>query len=80
MSWQTSLNSALGDLRKEEQRLERELDLVRERLRHLSGLAELRANRRAPAKRRLSERGRNAISRAAKKRWAKYRAEKRRQG
>ena len=81
MSWQRSLQAAARALRKEEAALCKELDHVRKKLHDLKGLAsEPSPNgsaRRKTGSRRLSPKGRAAISRAAKKRWADYRRDKR---
>jgi hypothetical protein len=77
MPWQSSLKSAITALRKEEQRLERELDALRGRISGLTGAVRSRGTRRAAGKRKLSAKGRAAIARAAKKRWAEYRKAKR---
>jgi len=74
MSWQASLSKALGALRKEERRLERELESLRARIRSLSGAGG--GTRKAPGTRGMSAKGRLAISRAAKKRWAAWRKTK----
>ena len=76
MPWQASLNKALGALRKEEQRLERELSTLRARIGSLSGVTRSKSTRKAPGKRNMSAKGRAAISRAAKKRWAAWRKAK----
>ena len=80
MSWQRSVQAAVKALKKEEQSLERQLSHLRARMGELSGLAKTskRAGpgRRAARGNRLSEEGRRAISLAAKRRWAKYRAKK----
>ena len=76
MSWQASLNKAIGDLRKEEQRLERELGILRQKLGSLSGATRSKGTRKAPGARKMSAKGRAAISRAAKKRWAAWRKAK----
>ena len=73
MAWETSLRSVLGALRKEEQRLERDLSDLRTRIATLSGGTRGRATRKAPRMRKMSAKGRAAISRAAKKRWAAWR-------
>jgi hypothetical protein len=74
MSWQASLSKAVGALKKEERRLERELESLRARIRSLSGAGG--GTRKAPGTRRMSAKGRLAISRAAKKRWAAWRRAK----
>ena len=76
MSWQSSLNAAIASLRKEEQRLERELSDLRGRIGSLSGATRSKSTRKAPGKRKMSAKGRAAISRAAKKRWAAWRKTK----
>lgn len=76
MTWQASLNRAIGDLRKEEQRMVRELDALRSRIASLSGSTRSKGTRKAPGKRKLSAKGRAAIARAAKKRWAAWRKAK----
>lgn len=81
MSWQRSLQAAARALRREESSLQKELELVRKKLRDLEDLSRERAGngtgRRKAGSRRLSPKGRAAISRAAKKRWAEYRRDKR---
>ena len=78
MSWQSSLNAAIKNLRAEEQNLEKNLTRVREAISALGGLSRGGAKRSAPAgRRRLSAAGREAIAKAARKRWAKWRAQKR---
>jgi hypothetical protein len=78
MTWQASLNTAIRNLRSEEQELERNLTRVREAIRALGGLNRA-GSKRAPAaggtRRKLSPKGRAAIARAARKRWAKWRAQ-----
>jgi hypothetical protein len=77
MSWQSSLNAAIRNLRAEEQSLERNLTRVREAISALGGLSRGGPKRapRAGGRRRLSAKGRAAIARAARKRWAKWRAQ-----
>lgn len=70
MAWQESVSRALRGLEKQAATLEAELATVREVIRDLERIAG-RAPRSGPQ--RLSEAGRAAISRAAKKRWAAYR-------
>ena len=74
-----SVQAAVRALRKEELSLEKQLDAVRQRIADLDDMG--RTNGVGPSKRansrRLSADGRAAISRAAKKRWARYRADKR---
>jgi hypothetical protein len=73
MAWQAALGKALGALRKEEQRLERELRVLRIKIASLAGAARARGGRSVAGTRKLSAKGRAAISRAAKKRWAAWR-------
>ena len=85
MSWQNSLEAAIRALRKEEELLQKDLVLVRRKIEELDALAKQPGPRKRSARgkiaqpNRLSPQGRAAISRAAKKRWARYRAEKKRQ-
>lgn len=77
MSWQSSLDTAIRNLRTEEQSLAHDLEKVREAIDRLSGLGSRSASGRGRSpgkKRRLSAEGRAAISKAARKRWAKWRA------
>ena len=80
MSWQQSIQAAVRALKQEEQALQKQLDSVQSKINELEDIG--RANRgaggvvRRKATRRLSQAGRDAISKAAKKRWAKYRSEK----
>jgi cell division septum initiation protein DivIVA len=80
MSWQSSVARALRDLKAEEARLAGELDELRQRIASLGGIASSSSSSssggaKTKGKRRtLSPAARAAISRAAKKRWAKYRA------
>jgi hypothetical protein len=76
MAWQSSLNAALTALRKEEQRIARELQTLRGQIAALSGAGGKRSTRKAPGIRKMSAKGRAAISRAAKKRWAAWRKAK----
>lgn len=79
MAWQASLNAAIRNLRAEEQSLERDLNRVRAAIQALGGVG--RGGKRAAAtggtgrRRQLSAAGREAIARAARKRWAKWRSE-----
>jgi hypothetical protein len=75
MSWQKSVARAVRDLKAEETRLENELNELRARIASLGGVARGGAKTKV-RKRVLSAAAREAISRAAKKRWAKYRSEK----
>lgn len=80
MSWKRSVQSAVRSLKKDERSLQKELDAVQAKILELEQLASdetLGGARRASTKStRLSPQGRAAISEAAKKRWAKYRTEK----
>jgi hypothetical protein len=80
MSWQRSLQAAIRSLRREEQSILKNLDSVRDRINELQSLSASgprgRGGRGARKSRRLSAKGRAAISRAAKRRWAQYRAQK----
>ena len=78
MKWQASLARVVRELRVEETRLERELADVRQRIAALSGVVGGKgaAGTGRKPRRKLSAKARAAISRAAKKRWAKYRADK----
>ena len=81
MSWQASLNEAIRNLRTEEQNVERNLGRVREAISALGGMSGKGAKRAAGStgskgRRRLSAAGREAIAKAARKRWAKWRAQK----
>ncbi|MBW2282203.1 MAG: hypothetical protein JRG76_16075 [Deltaproteobacteria bacterium] len=82
MTWQRSLQSAVKALKKEETALQKQLDLVQGKIAELDEMS--RSNTGTPAAkrgpRRLSPAGRAAISRAAKKRWARYRADQRSTG
>jgi Arc/MetJ-type ribon-helix-helix transcriptional regulator len=75
MSWQKSVAKALRDLKAEETRLTGELAALRRQIASLGGVAGSAGAGRG-RRRKLSATARAAISRAAKKRWAKYRAEK----
>ena len=84
MTWQRSIQAAVRALRRAEQDLKRELAAVQTKIAELDDLARQKSSasvnrRRAAGKQRLSPQGRAAISRAAKARWAKYRADKRKQ-
>jgi uncharacterized protein YdaU (DUF1376 family) len=78
MSWQTNIQSAVRALRKEEAVLLKQLDVLQTKIEDLEGLSKqgAAAHKRAPSRRRLSPEGRAAISKAAKKRWQKYRSDK----
>lgn len=81
MSWQQSIHEAVRALKKEEQSLQRQLDSVQSKITELESIgrgAKGGVARKKATGRRLSQAGRAAISKAAKKRWAKYRAEKKR--
>ena len=79
MTWQRSLQSAVKALKKEETALQKQLDLVQTKIAELHEMS--RSNSGTPTAksktRRLSPAGRAAISKAAKKRWARYRADQR---
>jgi hypothetical protein len=78
MSWQAALARALRDLRREENRIVRELQNAKTRLTRLTAIVGGgAASGRQPTTRNLSAKGRAAIVRAAKKRWVRYRAERR---
>jgi hypothetical protein len=80
MSWQRSIQAAVRALKKEEDSLKGELTVVQRKITELEGLARhdgARGPRRANSQR-LSPKGREAISRAAKKRWAEYRRQQKR--
>ena len=83
MAWQSSLNAVVVALKREEQRLARELQTLRGQIASISGmggkrggLGGKRGTRKAPGTRKMSAKGRAAISRAAKKRWAAWRKAK----
>lgn len=81
MSWQRSIQAAVRALKSEEQQLVRRLDHLRGRIAELSDVAKGDRGGRGTTTRRsganrLSPAGRRAISLAAKRRWAKYRAKK----
>ncbi len=79
MTWQRSLQSAVRALKKEEAALKKQLDLVQTKIAELDEMSRSNAGT-STAKgrpRRLSPAGRAAISKAAKRRWARYRAERR---
>ncbi len=70
MSWKTQLARAISQLRVRERKLRAEIDDRRAKIEALEGM--LRSKRgRGP----LSEKGRAAISRGAKKYWREYRAQ-----
>ncbi len=76
MPSRSPIQTVIRALRQRESELRRELDTIQNTLRSLGGLGKIGG--RAPgAKRRLSAAGRAAISRAAKRRWAHYRAKQR---
>lgn len=83
MSWKRSIDTAVRALKRGEQDLKKELAAVQKQIVELELLArEARGGKpgaRAAGKQRLSPKGRAAISRAAKARWVRYRAEQRRQ-
>lgn len=79
MTWQRSIQAAVRALKKEEASLEKQLEGVRRRIDELDEMNRggNGASSRPASARRLSPAGRAAISKAAKKRWARYRADKR---
>jgi len=81
MPWQQSIQAAVKALKKEETQLEKQLAQVQHKIKELGDLA--RTGGASGAKtgtRRLSAKGRAAISKAAKKRWAKYRSARSKSG
>ncbi len=83
MSWQKSIQAAVRSLKREEAALQKKLEVVQAKIADLSEVSRTTAANgagRKKASRRLSPQGRAAISKAAKKRWAKYRAEQRAKG
>jgi hypothetical protein len=76
MSWQQSIQVAVKALRQEEGTLRKQLDTVVSKIRELEDIGRGTGGgmRKRTGSRRLSAAGRAAISRAAKKRWAQYRA------
>jgi hypothetical protein len=82
MTWQRSIQAAVRALKKEESALEKQLDGVRLKIEELDDMSRTRgaASSKAAASRRLSPAGRAAISKAAKRRWARYRADQRKRG
>ena len=82
MSWQRSIQAAIRSLRREETSLNKKVAEVHQKIAELETLARSGGpgqTRRKADSRRLSQKGRAAISKAAKKRWAAYRREKRQQ-
>jgi hypothetical protein len=80
MTWQTSVQAAVRSLRKEEAALQKKLEVVRAKIADLSEVSRTTGAAgpsKKKASRRLSPQGRAAISKAAKKRWAKYRTAER---
>ena len=76
MSWKSAINRAVKELKTEEARIARELSAIRDRIQGLGGIAGGRASvAKTGSRRKMSPKGRAAIARAAKKRWAKWRAE-----
>ncbi len=71
MSWKTQLARAVSQLRVRERKLRAEIRDRRAKIEALEGM--IRGKRR---RRRLSEKGRATISKAAEKRWRQYRAQK----
>ena len=79
MPWQRSIQAAIRALKREESILRRELQTLRQKIAQLGGLAKgggPMVGRKRATKRRLSPQGRAAISQAAKRRWRKYRAQR----
>jgi hypothetical protein len=78
MSWQKSVARAVRDLKAVEARLADELADLRQKIASLGGVSSSSGGgaMKKGKRRKLSPAARAAISRAAKKRWAKYRAEK----
>jgi hypothetical protein len=82
MTWQRSLETAVRALKKEENVLLARLDKLRSKIGELETMARdgrAGARGRPASKRRLSPQGRAAISKAAKRRWQKYRSDKAKQ-
>ena len=77
MKWKASIERALRELRAEEARVAGDLTAVREKIAALGHLAGGKVKSAGKKKRKMSAAGRAAISRAAKRRWAKVRAQKR---
>lgn len=82
MKWQSAIQTALTELKAVEAGIARELAEVRQKIASLAQLtggsaAASAAPKKAGAKRQMSAAGRAAIAKAAKKRWAKHRADKR---
>jgi hypothetical protein len=78
MSWQKSLQTAVRTLRKEETALVSRLGKLRTKIQELEAMAkegDIGGRVRPTGRRRLSPAGRAAISKAAKKRWQKYRTD-----
>ena len=81
MSWQQPIQIALKALRTEEATLRKQLETVQQKIRALEGIgtgrnasgAKTGVKKRKP----MSAAGRAAIARAAKRRWARFRAEQR---
>ena len=69
MSWKTQLARAVSQLRVRERKLQAEIKDRRAKIEALEGM--IRGKRR---RRRLSEKGRATIPKAAEKRWRQYRA------
>ena len=73
MRWKTQLARAVSQLRVRERKLRAEIKDQRAKIEALEVEGMIRGKRR---RRRLSEKGRAAISKAAEKRWRQYRAQK----
>jgi hypothetical protein len=76
------IRKAVTELRRERSRLEAELQRIDTAIAALGRAKGARraANGKSPRPRKMSAAGRAAISRAAKKRWAQYRAARRKKG
>jgi molybdopterin-biosynthesis enzyme MoeA-like protein len=78
MSWQRSIQTAIRTLKKEESALRQQLAALQAKITELERVARTGGTVQKQTTRRLSPKGRAAISKAAKRRWAQYRAEQRR--
>ena len=82
MSWQRSIHTAIRSLRRDQTSFSKKIAEVRQKIAELESLTKSGSPGRTRKKadsRRLSQKGRAVISKAAKKRWAAYRREKRQQ-
>ncbi len=79
MSWQRSIQAAIRALKREENALGKRLGTLQDKIAELENLSRSGpgASATKSTRRRLSPKGRAAISRAAKRRWAQYRAKQR---